>query len=73
MYPFFCQVLGKADKSFSSTTVNPLYMKDSSLVWRPLPLQNSVDSDKMQNYGAFHLVLHCLQKNFFRGSPAYKG
>ena len=27
---------------------------------------NSVDSDKMPQYAAFHLGLHCLPKNEFR-------
>ena len=27
----------------------------------------------MQNYAAFHLGLHCLQKYSFRGFPEYKG
>ena len=26
----------------------------------------SVDPDEMQDYAAFHLDLHCLQKNLFR-------
>ena len=34
---------------------------------------NSVDSDEMQHYAAFHLGLHCLQKYFFRGFPNTKG
>ena len=27
----------------------------------------------MQHHTAFHLGLHCLQKNLFRGFPEYKG
>ena len=34
---------------------------------------NSIDSDEMQYYAAFHLGLHCLQKYSFRGFPKYKG
>ena len=34
---------------------------------------NSVDTDEMQHYAAFHLGLHCLQKYSFRGFPEYKG
>ena len=34
---------------------------------------NSLDSDEMQHYGAFHLGIHCLQKYLFRGFPEYKG
>ena len=34
---------------------------------------NSVDQNEMQNYVAFHLGLHCLQKDSFRGFPKYKG
>ena len=33
---------------------------------------NSVDSDEMQHYAAFHLGLHCLQKYLFRGFPNIK-
>ena len=36
--------------------------------WRfVLILANSVDPDEMQQYAAFHLGLHCLQKYPFRG------
>ena len=34
---------------------------------------NSVDPDEMQQYAAFHLGLHCLQKYSFRGFPNTKG
>ena len=30
-------------------------------------LTKSVDPDEMQHYAAFHLGLHCLQKDSFRG------
>ena len=33
---------------------------------------NSVDTDEMQHYAAFHLDLHCLQKYFIRGFPNTK-
>ena len=33
---------------------------------------NSVDPDEIQHYAAFHLGLHCLQKNLFRGFPITK-
>ena len=33
---------------------------------------NSVDPDEMQQYAAFHLGLHCLQKYLYRGFPEYK-
>ena len=36
-------------------------------------LTNSVDADEMQNYAAFHLGLHRLQKYLFRGFPDTKG
>ena len=32
-----------------------------------LILSNSEDPDEMQHYAAFHLGLHCLPKNLFRG------
>ena len=35
--------------------------------------KNSVDPDEMQQYAAFHLGLHFLQKYSFRGFPEYKG
>ena len=38
-----------------------------------LTFTNSVDSDEMQHYAAFHLGLHCLQKYSFSGSPNTKG
>ena len=31
-----------------------------------LAFKNSVDPDEMQHYDAFHLGLHCLQKNPMR-------
>ena len=34
---------------------------------------NSVDPDEMQQYAAFHLGLHCLQKYLFRGFLSTKG
>ena len=34
---------------------------------------NSVDADEMQNYAAFHLGLHCLQRYSFRGFLGTKG
>ena len=38
-----------------------------------LILTNSVDPDEMQNYAAFHLPIHCLQKYPFRGYQYIKG
>ena len=38
-----------------------------------LILANSADPDEMQHYAAFHLGLHCLPKNLFRGLSVYKG
>ena len=38
-----------------------------------LVLANSVDPDEMPHYGAFHLGLHCLLKNPFRGFQYTKG
>ena len=34
---------------------------------------NSVDPDEMQQYAAFYLGLHCLQKCMFSGFPNTKG
>ena len=34
---------------------------------------NSVDTDEMQHYAAFHLGRHCLQKNSLRGFSNTKG
>ena len=36
-------------------------------------LTNSVDTDKMPHYAAFHLGLHVLLKCTFRGVPYTKG
>ena len=32
-----------------------------------LILENSADTDEIQHFAAFHLGLHCLPKNPFRG------
>ena len=38
-----------------------------------LTFTNSVDTDEMQHYAAFHQGLHCLQKYSFKGFPNTKG
>ena len=38
-----------------------------------LTFANSVDPEEMQQYAAFHLGPHCLQKYLFRCFPEYKG
>ena len=36
-------------------------------------LANSSDPDEMQHYAVFHLGLHCLPKNTFKGFQYTKG
>ena len=55
-----CELLGVKARNFW----NMLYF----CPWRfVLILSNSADPDEMQQYAAFHLGPHCLQKYPFRG------
>ena len=38
-----------------------------------LVITNSVETDEMQHYVAFHMGLHCLPKYLFRGFQYSKG
>ena len=51
-----------------------LFSKNNIVFYKIFFDLNCVDPDKMQNYSAFHLGLHCLLKYLFnKGFPVYKG
>ena len=52
---------------FSKLYISVLSLKDI------LILANSADPDEMQLYAAFHLGLHCVAKDPFRGFQYTKG